>query len=89
MTETSNTTIPAAVAVDVVIEVLSSALDDMKPYSIDVGHITGDDEPEVNLSLTSNWGSPDNLAFTLWNEDDEAGRPSELGTFSVQIRRVI
>lgn len=88
MTETTRSTIPTAAEIDVVIEVLSSALDEMTSVNVDVGHITGDDDPKVNLSLTTNWGAPNNLELTLWNEDDEAG-PSELGTYSLQIRRVI
>lgn len=94
MTETSTTSntqpVPDHVAIDVVIEVLSQALDDMDEITVDIGHITGDEEPAVGLSLTANWGSPDNVLLTLWHEDnDDATGPTELGTFAVTIRRVI
>lgn len=92
MTETNTTSttqpVPDHVAVEALIEVLSQALDEAGAAAVDIGHMTGDDEPEVNLSLTSNWGSRDNLLFILWHETDDNGAV-ELGTFKVDIRRVI
>lgn len=88
MTETAATSIDPAIEADVIIEVLSQALDSMQPVEVDLGHMLGDETPERNFSLTSNWGSADNLILTLWDEDTEGGAV-EIGTFNATIRRVI
>jgi hypothetical protein len=69
-------------------DVIYRFLEDVEPQTIDVGHVTGNDEPEITFGTTAGVIDQRTVEVTLWDENAEGG-PTEFGVFHLSIERVI